>query len=384
MLGGKKPGRLALELTKLSPVKVFLRAVKEKYVRKKGMPSRERVARAIEFKGPDKAPHQKRDFWFLFHVPPMSWQPPAGRYPYVHPAVVATRAWRWKARKDTSWLKQDREAVDEFGTLWRTSGRTTLGEVVKGPLQDGWEALDDYRLPEMKDFSRFEPSARLSKWLEGDRYRLGVDTNSIWERFHFLRGFENACTDLVYHPAEVKKLLDMLTNMQLDIVDNFKRAGAHGYMLVDDWGSQDSSFISPRHFREFFFDCYRRVAERCHELGMHCGIHSCGDIRPVVPLLIEAGLDFIQLDSPNMCGVDWLSENAAGKVCLFCSVDIQEVYPSNDPVRIEAYVKELVEKLGGHNGGLVGWPYAEAWVIEVGPGAVRLEERLWEMYGRYD
>ncbi len=371
-----------IELTRLTPVKVFLRAVKEKCAPgKQAMTRKERACRAIEFKGPDRVPHQKQDFWFLFHHPPRSWQPPAGYYPYVHPGFVTARAWKWKARSGTGWLKEDRTAIDEFGTVWRVSGRTSLGETLKCPLEDGWHLLDKYELPDMKDFSRFEQSAKLSRWLSGDRYRLGVDTNSIRERFQYLRGFENAMTDLVLHPAETERLLDMITDMTVDMVDNFHRAGADGFMLVDDWGSQERALVSPQHFERFFLPRYRRITDHCHELGMHCGLHSCGDIKALVPLMIESGLDFLQLDSPDMCGIDWLSENAAGRICIFASVDIQNVYPTNDPQKIEIYVRELVEKIGSEEGGLVAWPYAETWVIGAGIRSVWLEERLWRKYG---
>ena len=154
-------------------------------------------------------------------------------------------------------------------------------------------------------------------------------------------------------------------------------------MLGDRPNTQDQPLISPRHFEEFFLPCYQRVTEHCHELDLHCGIHCCGDIKMLIPLMMEAGLDFLQLDSPNMCGVDWLAENAAGKVCLFCSVDIQEVYPTNDPRIIERYIKDMIAKLADHQGGFVAWPYSEPAVILVGVGAVRLERRLFKKLGRY-
>lgn len=377
--------RWSIERTKFDPAKVFLRAVAEKYfpARGGGMGRKERVKRAMEFRGPDRVPHQKKDFWFLFHVPAQTWQPPEPFYPYVHPWAVQTGAWKWKKRRDQKWLQDDRIAMDEFGTVWKTSGRTSLGETVKGPLEEGWHLLDHYRLPDMKDWSRFALSAKWSRRLAGDRYRLGVDVNSVWERYRFSRGFENALSDLVLNPEPVHRLLELITDMTLDIVDNFQKAGADGFMLVDDWGAQDRSLISPRHFEKFFLPRYRRVTDHCHRLGMHCGMHSCGDLKSLVPLLIESGLDFLELDSPNMCGVDWLGKNAAGKICLFCSVDIQEVYPSNDPGKIERYVKDLILKLGDHRGGLVAWPYSEPWVIEVNIHSARLEERLFAQYGQY-
>jgi hypothetical protein len=347
------------------------------------MTGKERVTSAIEFKGPDKVPHQRRDFGFLVHVPPQTWQPPDGAYPYVHPLILKSGVWKWEAREDLEWLAEKREAIDEFGTVWEVSGATSLGIVKKGSLEDGWHLLDGYSLPDMKKWARFRAAEEWAKALGEDQYRLGIDGNSLCERFRFLRGFENAMTDLALHPAEAKRLLGMLTDITIDIVDNFKKAGYDGFMLVDDWGTQNQSLISPRHFEQFFSSCYTRIVERCHESGMHCGMHSCGDLKPLVPLMIETGLDFLQLDSPDMCGVDWLSENAAGKICLWCSVDIQNVYPTNDPEKIERYVKDLILKLGDHDGGLVAWPYSEPRVIGVGEAAVQLERDLFETLGNY-
>jgi hypothetical protein len=64
-------------------------------------------------------------------------------------------------------------------------------------------------------------------------------------------------------------------------------------------------------------------------------------------------------------------------------VDIQQVYPTNDLDLIRRATQEMIFCLGDHQGGLVAWPYVEAWVIGVGIRAVRLEERLFETWGRY-
>jgi hypothetical protein len=64
-------------------------------------------------------------------------------------------------------------------------------------------------------------------------------------------------------------------------------------------------------------------------------------------------------------------------------VDIQNVYPSNDPEKIERYVKDLILKLGDQGGGLVAWPYSDPAVIEVGEAAAELERDLFEQLGGY-
>jgi len=134
-------------------------------------------------------------------------------------------------------------------------------------IEEGWNMLDELKVPDFSDWNRFKVFAGLSKVGGIGRYRLGVCDNSIWERFRFLRGFNNALTDLINHPQETKRLLEILTDVHITIAEQYKKAGADGIMLVDDWGTQDNSFISPGHFEEFFLGPYSKVAKRCHELG---------------------------------------------------------------------------------------------------------------------
>ncbi len=345
--------------------------------------SKERVKRAIHFASPDRVPVSFKDVFPLFHIPPQSWQPPEPYYPYVHPLIIKARLWKPKRKLPRGWLNQTRIAIDEWGTVWRISPISTQGEVVKGALEESWDLLESFKPPDFSDWSRFKTFARLSKLFGGKRYRLAVNDNSLWERFRFLRGFENAMMDLIYHPSETRRLLEILTNCHLQIVENFKKAGADGFMLVDDWGTQDRTFISPKLFDKFFRPCYQRIVDRCHELGMDCGIHSCGNIRLIIPSLIEIGFDFLQLDSPNMCGIDWLAENAGGKIALFCSPDIQEVYIKNDPELLRAHIKEQILKLADFNGGFAGWPYAEWRVIGVKDKIHKLAISLYLEYGKY-
>jgi uroporphyrinogen decarboxylase len=348
-----------------------------------GMNGRERLKRAIEFKGPDRVPITIRDLFPLLHLPPMSWQPEEPYYPYVHPAAIKLRLWRSKRKLPKDWLNLTREAIDEWGVIWVTSGLSALGEARHGPLEDGWELLDTFKPPDYTDWNRYKTFARLCKVFGARRYRLGINDNSIWEKFRFLRGFNNALTDLITYPDETKRLLRILTDVHLTIVDMFHQAGADGFILVDDWGTQTDSFISPKHFEQFFLEPYSEIAHRCHRYGMNCGIHSCGQIRHIVPLLIEAGMEFLQLDSPCMTGIDWLAENAGGKLSFCNSADIQTIYPRGDRAELEAHLKEQIYKLGNFNGGFSYFPYTEPKAIGVDRKTKKFCMEVVKRYGIY-
>ena len=62
-------------------------------------------------------------------------------------------------------------------------------------------------------------------------------------------------------------------------------------MMHDDWGNEKQMFMSPEMWRQFYKEPERRMAQRCHELGMHYMHHSCGYITPIVGDLIEIGVD---------------------------------------------------------------------------------------------
>jgi len=341
------------------------------------------MKRAIHFQGPDRVPLSFKDVFPLFLIPPRTWQPAEPYYPYIHPWIIKTRLWRSKRRLPRGWMNTSRICIDEWGTIWRMSPIANQGETVKGALEDGWHLLERFQTPDFKDWSRYRLFARLAKIFGGKRYRLAANDNSLWERYRFLRGFENSMTDLIEHPEEVRRLLHILTGWHIDVVDNFKKAGADGFMVVDDWGTQATTFISPKLFNEFFRPCYQKVVDRCHQLGMDCGIHSCGNIRLIVPSLIQIGFDFLELDAPNMAGIDWLAENAAGKIALFCSPDIQEVYVKNDPVLLEAHIRDMIIKLAAYNGGFAAWPYLERDVIRVTRQTQKLAVKLFQKYGKY-
>ena len=347
------------------------------------MEGKERVVRAIEFRGPDRVPQMALDFFALLHLPPQTWQAPEPYYPYVHPLVIKAGLWKPERELPADWMQKKHEAMDEWGCVWEVSPIASLGEVRRGALQDGWEKLDQLPIPDYSDWNRFRLFAQLAPALGQGKYWLGVHDNSIWERYRFLRGFENALADLIEHPAEARKLLQRLTEAALIVISQFQKAGAHGFMLLDDWGTQLNSFISPRHFAEFFQPCYCRLAEYCHQLGMHYGIHSCGNLQSLLPNFLAGGFDLLQLDSPLMTGLDFLAEQAGGKIAFFNSPDIQTVYPRGEAAELTAHIKEMIRKLGGFNGGLVAWPYIEPNVIGVSQATVKLQAEIFDRWGRY-
>jgi len=59
----------------------------------------------------------------------------------------------------------------------------------------------------------------------------------------------------------------------------------------DDWGTQRAQFFSNDTYREMILPYVKELTDHVHSLGMKFDLHSCGFIEPLLPLMIEAGID---------------------------------------------------------------------------------------------
>jgi uroporphyrinogen decarboxylase len=55
----------------------------------------------------------------------------------------------------------------------------------------------------------------------------------------------------------------------------------------DDMGFKTATLISPQHLREYILPWHRRYAEIAHAQGKPYILHSCGNLREIMPDLVE-------------------------------------------------------------------------------------------------
>jgi uroporphyrinogen decarboxylase len=69
----------------------------------------------------------------------------------------------------------------------------------------------------------------------------------------------------------------------------------NGFLIGDDFGTQIGLQISPKMFRELVKPYLSRICDLIHQTCPHVIVllHSCGSITPIIPDLIEAGVDAI-------------------------------------------------------------------------------------------
>lgn len=111
--------------------------------------------------------------------------------------------------------------------------------------------------------------------------------------------------------------------------------------------------MSPDMYRDLVQPGHAMLFDYAHSLGCKVIVHSCGFVEPLVPGLIEAGMDCLQAMEVK-AGMD-LPHLAAtyGDRIAFCGgIDIREI-ASNDRGRIDAELRRAVVPVLKHPTGFI-------------------------------
>ncbi len=308
------------------------------------MTSREIVRRTLEFSNPLRVARSFGDSDFRSSA-----------------CRTETYAKNWQEKGNGSW-----ERTDDWGNVWERIDPTSQGEVVRGVLDD-IAAADAYRFP---DFSRAVDYARVCECraLFPDKWLIGDMPGFAFNIARKMRRLDQYLMDLLLQPEPIGRLHDRIDAMLGDMIRNYALAGVDAVMFCEDWGTQDRLLISPALWRREFYPRFERLCALAHELDVNVFMHSCGRIEAIIPGLMEAGIDALQFDQPELHGVDTLAAyQKQGRITFWCPVDIQRTLQQRDEKVIREKALEMLEKLWGGRGGFIAGYYNDNASIGLDP-----------------
>lgn len=83
------------------------------------------------------------------------------------------------------------------------------------------------------------------------------------------------------------------------------------FFIGNDFGSQNGPLLGDGLFRRFLIPPLKRLIDLGHSHGLKVLLHCCGGFAPLIPALIEAGLDGLQALQPNCRGMNPAALKAA-------------------------------------------------------------------------
>ena len=185
-----------------------------------------------------------------------------------------------------------------------------------------------------------------------DRAIIGLFGGSLNEFGQFLFGMANFFMLLAGERARAHRFLDKLVEMHLENLEKFLSAVVPYIDIIlfgDDLGMQTGPQISPRMYREFLHPRYELMWETAKKLAdVKVMLHCCGGIYPLLPGLIEAGLDIIQpvQTSAKDMEPERLKREFGMDICLWGGgCDTQGVLPRGTPKEVAKDVRRRVSIL---------------------------------------
>ena len=108
-------------------------------------------------------------------------------------------------------------------------------------------------------------------------------------------GTENMLMGMIEEPEWVTDMFDTYLKTSLDLCQRILDAGYEfdGIFWYDDMGYKGSPFFSPNTYRELLKPYHKKAVDWAHERGMVTELHSCGYIDPLLPDVVETGVEML-------------------------------------------------------------------------------------------
>ena len=253
------------------------------------------------------------------------------------------------------------EYVDEWGVSWLSAPYETpygVGHYTEPrghPLAEAdAKAVALYRPPDPGRPELYTDAERLIAEHGAEYWIVGSTVTTIFETAWALRGLEQLLTDFIEDPDLADAILDIPYRYHLAAAETLVRMGVDMIWLGDDVGHQHGMFISPRHWRRFLKPRMAHIIERLKTInpGVKIAYHTDGCVYPIIPELIEIGLDVLNPIQPAAMEPVKVKREYGKDLCFWGSMDEQYTLPFGSPDDVRREVLDRIATLGA-DGGLI-------------------------------
>lgn len=183
-----------------------------------------------------------------------------------------------------------------------------------------------------------------------EKLLTSIMATGLFERLHFLMGFEDTLMNFLLEPEAMHELLDALTEARLQyltlLIDNMK---PDVIIHHDDWGNKASLFMQSDTWREFFKERYRKLYSYVRSRGVilihHADCH-CADI---IEDMVDIGVQAWQGAIPENDIVS-MQKKLDGRMVIMGGIDAVIDKPDWNEAEVRAEVRRACETYGPHGG----------------------------------
>ena len=188
-----------------------------------------------------------------------------------------------------------------------------------------------------------------------DQYAiLGGDWSPFFHDAIDLLGMETMLVMMYEQPEIVDAVLQHIVDYYIGSSQRIFDAAADVidiFFIGNDFGTQNGPVMGEALFRRFMLPHLRRLVDLGHAYGLKVMMHCCGAFYPLIPLMIEIGMDGLQSLQPYTRHMEpeRLKRDFGDRIVLNGCIDTQRVLIEGTPEMVRAETSRVLEimKPGG-------------------------------------
>jgi len=244
--------------------------------------------------------------------------------------------------------------IDWWGITWEK--RHGFNQILNYPLAGATrEQVLAYQFPA----ERKEELLALMQPVLRDRrdFFVGCDVSPcVFEMYWRLRGMVDGMLDMAGDPTLAHEMFQRCANFAIDLgAAACDRFALDWYWTGDDVAGQRSMMMSPTLWRAQIKPHLKRVIDVGVARNLPIAFHCCGAARPIIPDLIEIGVNILNPIQSNCPGMDptELKREFGRHLTFMGGVDTQEMLPHASASEVRRATEELITIMTSDGGGYI-------------------------------
>ena len=242
---------------------------------------------------------------------------------------------------------------DEWGIGHWAGGAEETPDQMRPPLAGAASVADVEALPS----PIVEPLAERERIADYRRrgYLVFGYAGSVYEWSWWVRGMDRFLMDLVLEPALAEAVVAKVAEYTTRLALASAEAGIDVLCFYDDAGMQTGLQISPELWRRFIRPAWAGILEvvRREHPEAKAFLHSCGNIRAIVPDIVELGFDILHPLQPECMDFAEAHGTFGRDIVLCATLSSQRTLPFGTPDEVRAEVRRLKSICGDARRGIL-------------------------------
>ena len=166
---------------------------------------------------------------------------------------------------------------------------------------------------------------------------------SIYEWSWWLRGMQSFLEDTLLNPAVAEAITRRVCAHTKALALATAEAGVDVLCFYDDAGTQTGLQLAPELWRRFVKPRWREVLEAVRTRFPACRffLHSCGDVRLIVPDIVELGFHILHPVQPECMDLLSVKRDFGRELILCATLSAQRLLPFGTPSEVRGEIRRL-------------------------------------------